>query len=98
MLIDDSGTSSPPPRTRRTVPGRRTAAPALPYAKAFVAQFAEDTGSRLEQARGRVEHLQTGRRAPFASVAELFACMVVLLGDVEGGKEARPATHAARPR
>jgi len=53
--------------------------PALPYVKAFVVQFTADTDARLEHVRGRVEHLQTGRRAEFRSTDELLARIAGLL-------------------
>jgi hypothetical protein len=41
-----------------------------------------DTDSGLEHATGRVEHLQSGRQARFASVADLVTCITALLGDM----------------
>lgn len=58
--------------------------PTLPYAKAFVVQFTTETDGRLQHATGRVEHLQSGRRARFVSTAELLACIVALLADSRG--------------
>jgi hypothetical protein len=54
---------------------------ALPYAKAFVVQFAADTDPGLEHATGRIEHLQTGRQARFASMTDLIARLAALLGN-----------------
>jgi hypothetical protein len=54
--------------------------PRLPYAKAFVVQFAADTDPALEHASGRIEHLQTGRQARFASMTDLVARIAALLG------------------
>ena len=96
--MDKSKRKAALPGTFRTPRRRAAAVPALPYAKAFVVQFAEDAGPRLKPAKGRVEHLQTGRRAGFASVAELFACMVLFLSDAESAKQGGPPTHADRPR
>ena len=64
--------------------------PTLPYAKAFVVQFDVETDARLEHVAGRVEHLQTGRRARFGSIEGLLACLVARLGEIEassGGAE-----------
>jgi hypothetical protein len=58
-------------------PGNGTA---LPYAKAFVVQFAADTDPDHGHATGRIEHLQTGRQARFASMTELIARLAALLG------------------
>jgi len=60
-------------------PRRADAAPTLPYAKAFVVQFTAETGTGLEPASGRVEHLLTGQRFRFASIADLVACIRALL-------------------
>ena len=61
--------------------GRAEGGTALPYAKAFVVQFAAATDAGLEHASGRVEHLQSGRQARFASMTDLVACIAVLLRD-----------------
>ena len=61
--------------------GRAGSGTALPYAKAFVVQFAAGTDAGLEHASGRVEHLQSGRQARFTSVTDLVACIAVLLRD-----------------
>lgn len=61
--------------------------PTLPYAKAFVVQFGVETDARLERVAGRVEHLQTGRRARFGSIDDLLACLVAMLGEIEASAE-----------
>jgi len=71
--------------------------PGLPYANAFVVRFAAETDARLEHAGGRVEHLQSGRRARFASTANLVACIALLLTD-ESVKRAGPREEGQRPR
>jgi hypothetical protein len=53
---------------------------ALPYAKAFVVQFAADSDPDHGLASGRIEHLQTGRQARFASMTDLIARLAALLG------------------
>ena len=68
------------------VPGDK---PALPYAKAFVVHFSFETDAGLKRATGRVEHLQSGRRATFASLVELLLCLVAMLGG-EPAKPSRP--------
>jgi hypothetical protein len=60
---------------------------ALPYAKAFVVQFAADTDPSLEHASGRIEHLQSGRQARFASMTDLVARIAALLGGDAGKSE-----------
>jgi len=77
--------------------------PLLPYGKAFVVHFSAETDVRLERAVGRVEHLETGRRATFASVVELLERIVVMLGEERPPvvKPAGPAPRGAgggRPR
>ena len=51
----------------------------LPYDRAFVVQFTVETDNGLKRATGRVEHLETGRRATFRSVDELLESIVTLL-------------------
>ncbi len=76
--------------------GRRLAdRPSLPYAKAFVVQFSAETGARLEHAAGRVEHLETGRRTRFASVYDLLAGIVALLGEDDNAPR-KPGGRARR--
>jgi hypothetical protein len=73
-------------------------APTLPYAKAFVVQFTAETGSRLEPATGRVEHLLTGQRFRFASIADLVAGIRTLLASSTSpsSKRGRSAARARR--
>lgn len=74
------------------MPNRDTdsAEPALPAWKAFVVQFSRDTDgdSRFS---GRVEHLQSGRHARFASVEELTDALRRLLEE-----QARDASRGAQ--
>jgi hypothetical protein len=58
-------------------------APTLPPWKAFVVQFSTETGARTRVFTGRVEHLNSGRRARFASPQDLLAVLRRLLGDLE---------------
>jgi hypothetical protein len=53
----------------------------LPYARAFVVQFTADSDVSLERVEGRVEHMQSGRRARFASTEELLASLAHFLAD-----------------
>ena len=71
----------------------------LPYDRAFVVQFTVETDEGLERATGRVEHLQTGRRAPFGSVDELLTRIASMLtgGKDQAGKQAPPA-HGIKGR
>ena len=77
-MTNDRGSEGAESAARRDAPGR----PGLPYAKAFVVHFTAESDVRMERAAGRVEHLQSGRRARFASTAELLACIAALLSDV----------------
>jgi hypothetical protein len=72
-----------PSRAGDPVPRRAGDKPTLPYAKAFVVQFTAETDARLEHATGRVEHLETGRRARFASMEDLLAGFVAMLADAD---------------
>ena len=92
-VANGSGSESADGAARRDVADR----PGLPYSNAFVVQFTAETDARLEQAGGRVEHLQSGRRARFASTVDLLACMVSLLTD-ESVKRAGPRAEGQSPR
>jgi hypothetical protein len=61
--------------------------PTLPPWKAFVVQFSADTRAGGKVFAGRVEHLNSGRRARFASPKDLIAALEHLLGDL--GEEQR---------
>ncbi len=54
-------------------------APELPAWKAFVVQFSSDTGAAPGTFSGRVEHLNSGRRAHFATAEELLTVLEKLL-------------------
>ncbi|MBX3028312.1 hypothetical protein KF840_25760 [bacterium] len=60
-----------------------SAEPALPAWKAFVVQFSREADGTA-QFCGRVEHLQSGRRARFTSAEELTAAIRRLLQE-QGG-------------
>ena len=70
------------------IPGPAHTPPALPYAKSFVVQFSAETDPRLGTTTGRVEHLQTGRRARFASADELLAWIMAMLAGADRSDEA----------
>ena len=70
-----------PSRAGHPVSCRADNKPTLPYAKAFVVQFTAETDARLEHVTGRLEHLQTGRRARFTSMEDLLAGFVKMLAD-----------------
>ena len=72
-----------PGRAGDPVPRRADDKPTLPYARAFAVQFTAETDARLEHATGRVEHLQTGRRARFTSMEDLLACFVEMLANAD---------------
>ena len=61
----------------------------LPYAKAFIVQFASETDVRAGNIRGRIEHLQTGRRSRFASGDELLARMMAMLAGADAARDDR---------
>lgn len=92
-VASGSGSERADDAARRDVADR----PGLPYANAFVVQFTAETDPRLEHAEGRVEHLQSGRRARFTSPADLLACMGSLLTD-ESAKRAGPRAEGRSPR
>ena len=56
-------------------------APELPTGRAFVLQLSRDTGPKLEPFTGRIEHLVTGRRLRFESVATFQAAVIQLLAE-----------------
>ena len=57
--------------------------PTLPAWKAFAVQFSRESGVCPEVFSGRVEHLNSGRRARFGSRQELLAVLERLLAEVE---------------
>jgi hypothetical protein len=69
------------------VPHRTDSPSALPYAKAFIVQFGEETDARLGNVTGRIEHLQTGRRSRFASIDELLASVMAMLARVDASRD-----------
>jgi hypothetical protein len=71
-----------------TAPPSRAAAnaPALPPWKAFVVQFSQETTAQGDPFAGRVEHLNSGRRAGFKSPEELLAVLRRLLRQANGGQ------------
>jgi len=60
-----------------------TGAPTLPAWKAFVVQFSRGTATRTGVFAGRVEHLNSGRRARFESRQDLLATLERLLDEIE---------------
>lgn len=58
-------------------------APTLPPWKAFVVQFSTEAGVCAGVFSGRVEHLNSGRRARFVSKQDLLAVLERMLGDIE---------------
>lgn len=57
--------------------------PTLPPWKAFVVQFTAESDTHTGLFCGRVEHLNSGRRARFGSRQELLAALVCLLDEIE---------------
>lgn len=56
--------------------------PSLPAWKAFVVQFSRETHGLTGTFSGRVEHLNSGRRARFESPDELVAILRQLLDEL----------------
>jgi hypothetical protein len=54
----------------------------LPAWKAFVVQFSRETDGPEGTFSGRVEHLNSGRRAHFDSPEELLAVLGRMLGEI----------------
>ena len=67
---------------RHPAPADTEDIPALPVWKAFVVQFSRETKLARGAFSGRVEHISSGRRAQFASTAELIAVLGRLLGEL----------------
>ena len=65
----------------------------LPPDRAFVVQFSGDTDPDRERMRGRAEHLESGRRCRFNSLAQLLEFMNERLRDA-----ARAAGDESYPR
>lgn len=57
-------------------------APALPAWKAFVVQFSRESDGLRGTFAGRVEHLNSGRRAAFESSEEMLAVLERMLGEL----------------
>jgi hypothetical protein len=59
----------------------------LPYARAFIVQFASESDVRAGNIRGRIEHLQTGRRSRFASADEMVARIMAMLARADASRD-----------
>lgn len=81
-------------RSGEANPGREPGRPAKALANALVVQFSDDTEADLTQASGRVEHLETGRGARFASASQLLECIASLL---DGQRQEGPADAVPEP-
>jgi hypothetical protein len=73
--------------TGNPVPGRADSSSSLPYARAFVVQFASETDVRAGNVRGRIEHLKTGRRSRFASADELLSRIMAMLAGADASHD-----------
>jgi len=75
------------PRRPRRSPSRDSAAPhgapTLPAWKAFTVQFSIESCPHSGVFSGRVEHLNSGRRARFASKAELLSVLERMLDEIQ---------------
>jgi hypothetical protein len=72
-----------PSRVASADSAAQSSAPTLPAWKAFAVQFSTETGASTGVFSGRVEHLNSGRRARFASKEDLLAVLERMLGDIE---------------
>ena len=79
-----SSRSAPPPGPAATP--APPAEPELPPWKAFVVQFSRDSQAASKVFAGRVEHLNTGRRARFRSGEDLLAVLTRLLSQLKEDK------------
>ena len=72
-------------RTSRSTapPAVKQSAPTLPAWKAFAVQFSTETDPQTGVFSGRVEHLNSGRRARFGSKQDLLAALERMLRDIE---------------
>lgn len=59
------------------------AAHELPAEKAFVLQLSRDTDPALQTCAGRLEHLASGRRVRFDTLADLQAALRRLLAETQ---------------
>jgi hypothetical protein len=61
----------------------------LPSWRAFLVSLSSDADPSSEVFHGRVEHVQTGRRAAFSSPDELQSFMALVLDELQ--RQPRPA-------
>lgn len=66
-----------------TSEGSERGHPTLPAWKAFTVQLSLASGERTGVFAGRVEHLDSGRRARFASADDLIAILRRMLTEVD---------------
>lgn len=86
----------------RSAGGRKAASdpqdevPPLPAWKAFVVQFSRETGVEPGAFSGRVEHIESGRRARFASPDSLLAALAKMIAQLRCvGAEAKRQESAS---
>jgi hypothetical protein len=70
--------------------GQGVPRPTFPQRNAFVLQFAADSGPQTGCFQGRIQHVASGRQTAFASLAELWSFIGLVL--VTPGDAAAPAT------
>ena len=75
--------SRPPHRPTPPACAEPKGAPTLPAWKAFAVQFSTETSPESDVFSGRVEHLNSGRRARFMSKKELLAVLERMLREIE---------------
>ena len=78
--------SHPPRRSRRSAlpaSAKQQSVPTLPAWKAFTVQFSTETSTGCGVFSGRVEHLNSGRRARFVSKEDLLAVLERMLADIK---------------
>jgi hypothetical protein len=77
---------------------RRSTGSTLSVHRAFVVHLAAGGGSARRRFSGRVEHLSSGRTAPFSSLNRLLAFFAAILDAAEPTAPASPIDHPGRPR
>lgn len=65
------------------MPAKLAGSPALPASRAFLVHFSRDSGFDVDSLSGRVEHLNSGRRAQFDSGHDLLAALTLLLDTID---------------
>jgi hypothetical protein len=94
MIPGGKSTKALPSRTGSSGGGPSVAAP---FKKAFVVQFVERVGASSMKFEGRVEHLETGRRANFGSRKGLLQVLAGMLVQASPCLGEEGETSAGKP-